>query len=500
MDLSRGTGTEDAMNGQRGLGGGGGGSYHQTTDHHLHRLYHSEVPSAAQRRPDSGPRKPASSKPPGAPMGSSSPLTFAVPDRERFQQQHRDFRNPGMFSEESDRGLNGAAISEFQRGNPLLSRNPGMAENRAEWGDRGGAADGHAEDGDNSINDDHDDDDDEDDDGEDMDGMVAGTGNNNNENVCLDVFQKPNLMKQNHASLGIYLSPPLLNSFPQGNPSMLEGAQNGAVTFFKGSAAPHHQQTRISIGSSGLQNHDASMSVGPAAESDNYYTQLLQSGGPLAHKDSDVEDAGASFGERKTSNSNSDSPDASLRNILSDPLTGTLMDDASILLSCGHSFGSVGIQHCLDVRACATCGHPVTSDSIAPNHSLRAAVQAYRREEEFQSMSSKSAKRRREKFEQEKSSYSDSISMDCSRGKGVQFPFVVNDRVIIKGNKRTPERFVGREAVITTQCLNGWYVVKTLDNAESVKLQYRSLEKVGEHQPSNELSEKAIRPSWLVNT
>jgi hypothetical protein len=27
-----------------------------------------------------------------------------------------------------------------------------------------------------------------------------------------------------------------------------------------------------------------------------------------------------------------------------------------------------------------------------------------------------------------------------------------------QGNKRTPERFVGREAVITTQCLNGWYL------------------------------------------
>lgn len=28
-----------------------------------------------------------------------------------------------------------------------------------------------------------------------------------------------------------------------------------------------------------------------------------------------------------------------------------------------------------------------------------------------------------------------------------------------QGNKRTPQRFVGREAVVTTQCLNGWLVV-----------------------------------------
>lgn len=78
--------------------------------------------------------------------------------------------------------------------------------------------------------------------------------------------------------------------------------------------------------------------------------------------------------------------------------------------------------------------------------------------------------------------------MDLSRGKGVQFPFAVSDRVIIKvntkmlkdcllcciifilltfkkiiqGNKRTPQRFVGRVAVVTAQCLNGWLV--TLDH------------------------------------
>lgn len=31
-----------------------------------------------------------------------------------------------------------------------------------------------------------------------------------------------------------------------------------------------------------------------------------------------------------------------------------------------------------------------------------------------------------------------------------------------QGNKRTPQRFVGREAVVTTQCLNGWLVVFNL--------------------------------------
>jgi len=69
--------------------------------------------------------------------------------------------------------------------------------------------------------------------------------------------------------------------------------------------------------------------------------------------------------------------------------------------------------------------------------------------------------------------------------RGVQYPFSVNEKVIIKvsmvcftfnffrlllsqmvegiinyqflqGNRRTPEKFVGKEAVITSQCLNGW--------------------------------------------
>lgn len=30
----------------------------------------------------------------------------------------------------------------------------------------------------------------------------------------------------------------------------------------------------------------------------------------------------------------------------------------------------------------------------------------------------------------------------------------------LQGNKRTPERFVGREAVITNQCLNGWWGIE----------------------------------------
>nr|CAB3492730.1 unnamed protein product [Digitaria exilis] len=130
--------------------------------------------------------------------------------------------------------------------------------------------------------------------------------------------------------------------------------------------------------------------------------------------------------------------------------------------------------------------------SSAP--ALRLAVQAFKREEE----SAKALKRRRERLEQDKCGNDDSNPTDLSRGKGVQFPFAVFDRVIIKGNKRTPKRFVGRQAVVTAQCLNGWYVVKTLDNAESVKLQYRSLAKVGDADRSSAMvSSNAQSASWL---
>ncbi|KAF3605011.1 hypothetical protein DY000_02049116 [Brassica cretica] len=56
---------------------------------------------------------------------------------------------------------------------------------------------------------------------------------------------------------------------------------------------------------------------------------------------------------------------------------------------------------------------------------------------------------------------------------------------------------VGWEAVGTTQCLNGWYVlVKTLDNAESVKLRYRSLAKATED-PSAKATPSKMISSWL---
>ncbi|CAA2957888.1 U-box domain-containing 62 [Olea europaea subsp. europaea] len=187
-----------------------------------------------------------------------------------------------------------------------------------------------------------------------------------------------------------------------------------------------------------------------------YYAHYLHGAEGLSsssgQKDIMTVENGCGNSKRKESCYSSESQE-SLRTILSDPLTGALMDDAMIL-RCGHSFGSGGVQQIIRMKACYTCSQSVSEDSIAPNLSLRLAVQAFRREQQMQV--NRTSKKRRERYDQDKGTCGDSVLTEHPRGRGVQFPFAVTDRVIIKGNKRTPQRFVGREAIVTTQCLNGW--------------------------------------------
>ncbi|KAK9682702.1 hypothetical protein RND81_10G090500 [Saponaria officinalis] len=222
-------------------------------------------------------------------------------------------------------------------------------------------------------------------------------------------------------------------------------------------------------------------------DSDMYYSPLFRGieGSSRSQKDA-ARDNECGFSGRKDGSGFS-GPAESLRAIFSDPITGALMDDAMIL-PCGHSFGGGGIQQVMKMRACYTCSRPVSEDTVRPNLSLRTAVQAFRREEDL--LLYNASKRRRERFEQYNSNHGD------PRARRVHFPFSVTDRVIIKGNKRTPLRFVGREAIVTSQCLNGWYVVKTLDNAESVKVQYRSLAKASDSFASRPTPDK-MTPNWL---
>ncbi|CAA0811022.1 U-box domain-containing protein 62 [Striga hermonthica] len=228
-----------------------------------------------------------------------------------------------------------------------------------------------------------------------------------------------------------------------------------------------------------------------------YYSQYLNNGveGPSSssgQKGVAMMENDCGYIGSKESSYNSEWGAESLRAIFSDPITGILMEDAMIL-PCGHSYGTSGIQQIIGMKACYLCSQSVSEDSIAPNLSLRIAVQAFKREEELQP--NHNSKKRRDRYDH--GTFADPTLTDQARGKGVQFPFMVTDHVIIKGNKRTPPRFVGREAIVTTQCLNGWYVVKTLDNAESVKLQYRSLEKVPQNPSASKPSPVKTTPNWL---
>ncbi|CAN8317683.1 unnamed protein product [Cochlearia groenlandica] len=56
----------------------------------------------------------------------------------------------------------------------------------------------------------------------------------------------------------------------------------------------------------------------------------------------------------------------SLKAILSDPVTGALMSDATIL-SCGHSFGAGGLKEVMRMKACFTCSRPTSEGSDKPN-------------------------------------------------------------------------------------------------------------------------------------
>ncbi|TYG72366.1 hypothetical protein ES288_D04G015100v1 [Gossypium darwinii] len=342
----------------------------------------------------------------------------------------------------------------------------------------------------NSGDDESDEDDVDDEEDEDDDGHDGGDGdqNDNNHNNSININNRSNSGNETVSNAG------------SGNPEKMGNGK--AKHSFVGGSCRELVVKEGGIGQGvreGNNYQNAVTIAGP--DGDIYYTQFLlvgegsaASGGGNGQKDILVENGGGyGFSGRKDVPFFSESGE-SLRDILSDPVTRALMDDAMIL-PCGHSFGAAGIQHVLRMKACCICSDSVSEELVAPNLSLQAAVQAFRREEELQFY--RSPKRRRERFEQDKSSYGESNIMDPPRGRGVQFPFAVTDRVIIKGNKRTPQRFVGREAIVTTQCLNGWYVVKTLDNAESVKLQYRSLAKVaGETLSSKPMSSK-MGPNWL---
>ncbi|MCL7047454.1 hypothetical protein MKW94_014360 [Papaver nudicaule] len=178
--------------------------------------------------------------------------------------------------------------------------------------------------------------------------------------------------------------------------------------------------------------------------------------------------------------------DPSLRSVLSDPLSGAFLEDAMVV-SCGHSFGGLMLRKVLEACRCCLCNAEIKSGFLIPNHALRAAAAAVKHEDDRRLFHNAALRKRRkevgENVDTVKRLNMENVEMSNENNsqmhhRGVQYPFSVNEKVVIKGNKRTPDKFVGREAVITTQCLNGWYRLQILGSGESVRLQYRSLQKI----------------------
>ncbi|XP_073148639.1 uncharacterized protein [Henckelia pumila] len=182
------------------------------------------------------------------------------------------------------------------------------------------------------------------------------------------------------------------------------------------------------------------------------------------------------------------SREPSLRSVLSDPLSGSFLDDA-MLVSCGHSFGGLMLRRVIETSKCTLCNTEIKAASLIPNHALRAAALAVKQEDDRRLFHNAALrKRRKEGIEHRGSAWSSYLKYSFSENgevtvengspRALHYPFSVNEKVIIKGNRRTPDKFVGKEAVITSQCLNGWYLLKIIESGENVRLQYRSLRNI----------------------
>ncbi|KAM7487885.1 hypothetical protein LguiB_025369 [Lonicera macranthoides] len=167
--------------------------------------------------------------------------------------------------------------------------------------------------------------------------------------------------------------------------------------------------------------------------------------------------------------------DPSLRSVLSDPVSGAFLEDA-MLVSCGHSFGGVMLRRVVETARCTLCNADIETGSLIPNHALRAAAVAVKYEDNRRLFHNAALRKRRKEVGDHREN--GDLPAENGLNRGVQYPFSVNEKVVIKGNKRTPDKFVGKEAVITSQCLNGWYLLKIIESGENVRLQYRSLRKI----------------------
>lgn len=202
------------------------------------------------------------------------------------------------------------------------------------------------------------------------------------------------------------------------------------------------------------------------------------------------EDALCSHTESTYVEQNSNNKEPSLRSVLSDPLSGIFLEDAMVV-SCGHSFGGLMLRKVIETSRCMLCHTEIETRSLIPNHALRAAAAAVKHEDDRRLFHNAALRKRRKEIGDQidlgrRTNKDDGDNAEDSGMHKIQYPFSVDEKVVIKGNRRTPDKFVGKEAVITSQCLNGWYLLKIIGSGENVRLQYRSLRKLSASQRSED--------------
>ncbi|KAJ4844146.1 hypothetical protein Tsubulata_020596 [Turnera subulata] len=370
------------------------------------------------------------------------------------------------------------------------------------------------EDGRGDVDDDEEDDDaeDEDDDDDDVDGGDGDIDHhhhhhhrsNNNNNNTNSGNRNTNSNSNNNAASSSNANNTSGGGGGGGNSvNNLDNLGNGKAKHVS-SFGPGGDVMMVKDGSGGMaQVGGSNDNVVTIAEPDGemYYTQYLQAAEGSAAcgggKEMGVGEDGCRFSGRKENSLFANGSGESLRQILSDPVTGELMDDAMIL-PCGHSFGRGGIQQVIGMvsvlsKNCDFWSHARLNESLMSFISDQPCLFNFVICGKLSELLCRhSVGKRMHNFvdsqkEKEKNLTRKRVIMV------MQLSWMATGQ---EGNKRTPQRFVGREAVVTTQCLNGWYVVKTLDNAESVKLQYRSLAKVPDDLSSKAMPSK-MAPNWL---
>uniref|UniRef100_A0A6M2EDM9 U-box domain-containing protein n=1 Tax=Populus davidiana TaxID=266767 RepID=A0A6M2EDM9_9ROSI len=136
---------------------------------------------------------------------------------------------------------------------------------------------------------------------------------------------------------------------------------------------------------------------------------------------------------------NDTNKEPSLRSVLSDPLSGAFLEDA-MFVSCGHSFGGLMLRRVIDMSRCTLCNAEIEAGSLVPNYALRAAASAVKNEDDRRLFHNATLRKRRKEMGDHTDSMkkrpphgeNGDIAADDGLHRGVQYPFAVNEKVVIK--------------------------------------------------------------------